>query len=159
MWTYWSTLICVARSWLFDKIVKNYIVRCWKAREGVVGVLTVKGGVLAREFAPGLELRPPTLKVAVDVPNGALGFLRACIPPVEGYSRGDGLASIIDGVIFDVRAAVCGYPDARFSRYDILQEAEAAFVYFLVSSGVSVNVLSVALPGMARDFDFAYIAD
>ena len=39
----------------------------------------------------------------------------------------------------DVRAAVCGYPDARFEGYDTLQEAEAAFVYFLGSKGVSVN--------------------
>ena len=39
---------CVRASWLLDKLSKNYLVRCWKAREGIIGALQVKGGQLLR---------------------------------------------------------------------------------------------------------------
>ena len=41
---------CARASWLFDKLTKNYLLRCWKAREQVVGRMTLKGGQLHSDF-------------------------------------------------------------------------------------------------------------
>jgi hypothetical protein len=51
--------MCGKADWLLDKVVKNYLVRCWKARANVVGTLCVEGGVLSREPAVHSTLQPP----------------------------------------------------------------------------------------------------
>ena len=64
---------CAKAAWLFDKISKNYLVRCWREREARIGKLTVQKGVLVHERpAPGapntgsLPLKVPVSPPALD---------------------------------------------------------------------------------------------
>ena len=41
-------LECAKAMWLFDKVSKNYLVRCWKSREARQGHVTINNGSLVR---------------------------------------------------------------------------------------------------------------
>jgi hypothetical protein len=69
---------CVRASWLLDKLSKNYLARCWKAREGIIGTLKVKGGQLLRDSLD-VKLQAPSLT----------GYASDCASPWmwEGWAR------------------------------------------------------------------------
>ena len=43
---------CGKAAWVFDKVTKNFLVRCWKDRRSVVGILKASHGVLTRTPVP-----------------------------------------------------------------------------------------------------------
>ena len=60
------TANCARASWVLDKLSKNYLVRCWRAREEVVDRLSVRSGRLHYEQVQ-IRLRSPAA-CAVDGP-------------------------------------------------------------------------------------------
>ena len=61
---------CGKAAWLFDKVSKNFLVQCWKAREAGVGQIRVESGVLCR--TPPVPV-PPRFSVSTIRPARPLG--------------------------------------------------------------------------------------
>ena len=53
---------CAKAAFLADKLTKNYLVRCWVARENLIGKVRVANGLLVHERAPRRILRNPVLR-------------------------------------------------------------------------------------------------
>ena len=138
------TANCARASWLLDKLTKNYLLRCWKARAQIVGKMRLEGGRLISEVGERLQLldsRPSTVPYtfrAADV-RRRKRWQRYMYPtsfhcsssdrkgPWNFYvvTRGRRL-----GVFYrwlDVKRAMAGLPGALCRGYSTLSEAERAY--------------------------------
>ena len=130
---------CAKAAFLADKLCKNYLVRCWTARENLIGKISVANGCLVRERPPRRILSTPSPKLfAFD--DRSRWELLAWRPRDTGQVRqvraGKRKAFFVvlegraTGIFYrwcDVRAAVAGMPEARYKGYGSLRLAEEAW--------------------------------
>ena len=120
--------------WLFDKISKNFIVRCWKAREAVAGRIRIVAGHLEREDVARQRpfRRPLAREFRCDAARahewlallpGRDAPARERRPPCNFYVVWSGAVCGIFHKYGDVRAAVSGFPGAKFRGCASLSEA------------------------------------
>ena len=124
--------------WLFDKVSKNYLLRCWRARQNIVGTITVQRGRVEHGCGvrSGSPLAPPAaLSRGVFDPR-----LRHCwmawvekheVPVAHTRSgKPKGFYAVtkgrVPGIYYtwsDAFATVAGFPGARVKGFDSLHEA------------------------------------
>ena len=64
---------CGKAYYVFDKCVKNYLVRCWRARGARIGTVRVAGGILSHIPAAGtFSFRPPMVLEPLTVADRSL---------------------------------------------------------------------------------------
>jgi hypothetical protein len=133
-------LECAKAMWLFDKISKNYISRCWKARTARQGSFTIKGGQLVciEPATPSAVFAAPRCGVAgISYDKSLSHEWLAHIPKPSSGSRARNSAANFYVVwvgrstgIFhkysSVHALVSGFPGAKFKGFDSLEKAQVA---------------------------------
>ena len=131
---------CGKAAWLFDKVTKNYLVRCWAARRQCVGDLKVVRGELQHTHVPHRASSALTLRV-VKFPReqrrawlawGADGDRNRAPKRRKGSAHGFFVVwcGRVPGVKYkwsDTLASVAGFPGAKFRGFDDLDAAERAF--------------------------------
>lgn len=135
---------CVRASWLLDKLSKNYLARCWKAREGIIGTLKIKGGRLLRDCVE-VRLQAPSLTSAGCMYGRDSSWMwrswfrylrrdvRRCWSggPWNFYVVTEGRHPGIFYRWLDAKASITGV-DGRCYGYNSLAEAEAAYTTAVV---------------------------
>ena len=138
---------CGKAAWLFDKVTKNFLVRCWKDRRTAIGVLKVSHGLLTRTLAPQ---RAPTMAQDMQPVNVRALFsperrpewqrwspFAARDPNVSMARRGTPHGFYVVwrgrscGVKYrwcDAFASVAGFSGAKCKGFNSLAVAETAFV-------------------------------
>ena len=148
---------CGKAAWVFDKVTKNFLVRCWKDRRSVVGILKASHGVLTRTPVPvkagqvnqaGQAAQDKTSQASWTGSGGDLFPAERrrewqrwspCATPdphVRAVLRGEPHGFYVvwrgrrRGVFYrwcDVFASVAGFSGARCKGFDGWHDAEEAF--------------------------------
>ena len=130
---------CGKAAWLFDRISKDYLVRCWKARRMVVGDLKVSHGTLTRSVIPLRSLPPPVIckpRFRPECRRQWLQWSPLADNVASANRRGTPHGFFVvwcgrqRGVFTrwcDAKASVAGHPDAKFRGFDDHSLATLAF--------------------------------
>ena len=129
---------CAKAAFLFDKLSKNFLLRCWRARQNIIGKITVSQGQITHERPALFALRDPVAKPFVFhaqsrwewtswIPRDLTSLAHRQGPPkgffvvLRGRTR---------GVFYrwcDTFASVAGFLDAKFKGFDSKAAAYAAW--------------------------------
>ena len=122
---------------MFDKASKNFILRCWRARQNVIGEVSVRNGVILHERPAVRVLRAPSAKRYIfDAHNRWewRGWVRRD-PSFAVRRQGAAKAFFVVlcgrkvGVFYrwcDALASVAGFPGAKFRGFDSEAHARRA---------------------------------
>ena len=125
-------------AWLFDKICKNFLSRCWKARENLVGKITVTEGRLSHFPLEPRTLHDPSPPIVhfpascrqdwmAWAPSCSLVNSRRASKRKNFYVVWQGRTCGIFYCWCDTFASVAAFPGAQFKGFETLADAEAAY--------------------------------
>ena len=128
---------CAKAAFLFDKVCKNYFVRCWRARQNLIGKISVRNGALVHEKHATRVLLAPEPKPFVFrahlswqwkdwIPRDPLCTAREQGPPKAFFVVLRGRQVGVFYTWFDAKASVSGFPNAKFKGFDSEARARRA---------------------------------
>ena len=122
------TMRCAKAAFLFDKVCKNFFVRCWRARQNLIGKISVRNGALEHEKPAIRVLLAPEPKPFVFhshlswqwkdwIPSDPLCSAREQDPP-KAFVVLCGRQVGFFYTWFDAKASVSGFPNTKFKGFD-----------------------------------------
>ena len=129
---------CAKAAFLFDKLSKNFLLRCWRARQNIIGKITVSQGQIVHERPALFALRDPVARPFVFHARSRWEWTSWIPRDPTFVARRQGLPKGFfvvlrgrtRGVFYrwcDAFASVAGFPDAKFKGFDSKADAYAAW--------------------------------